>query len=298
MKRFLIQITVFLGLASIGFVLLLSRADGYTDSYYLRFASPQQESLILGTSKAAQGIHPQILDSICGTRFFNYAFTVDHSPYGETYLNSIKKKIKKGNKPGIFILTVDPWSISTRKENIGKPSQFRELERCLANTSAVAVNPNYEYLLKNLSGSYHTAVFKKTSPIFLHDNGWLEVTINMDSAKVEKSIQSKYETYKKDMLPNYQYSQIRFEALKSTIEFLNTYGDVYLVRLPIHPKMMMIEDELMPDFDDTLKTLIPLTKGYKDMTDLNDQLIYTDGNHLYKSSGKAVSRRIAEWIKS
>ncbi len=298
MKRLLVQITVFLVLVSIGFALLLARADGYTDSYYLRFASPQQESLILGTSKAAQGIHPQVLDSICGTQFYNYAFTVDHSPYGATYLNSIKKKVKKGEQRGTFILTVDPWSISTRKENLGKASQFREIERCLGNTSSVAVNPNYEYLLKNLSGSYHATVFKKESPIFLHDNGWLEVTINMDSAKVQKSIQSKYESYKKDMLPKYQYSQIRLDALKATIEFLNTYGDVYLVRLPIHPKMMALENELMPDFEDKLKAVIPLTKGYMNMTDLNDTFIYTDGNHLYKTSGREATRIIAEWIKS
>ena len=33
------------------------------------------------------------------------------------------------------------------------------------------------------------------------------------------------------------------------------------------------------------------------MTEHNNLFVYTDGNHLYKSSGEEVSEIVAEWIK-
>jgi hypothetical protein len=220
-----------------------------------------------------------------------------NSPYGETYLNSIKKKIKKGDKKGVFIVTVDPWSISSQTKDPNDSNSFREVNLCLGNTLNVSTKPNFEYLLNNLGGKYYS-VLKKKSPLFLHENGWLEVSPNMDSVVVNAKIKSKIEIYRKTTLPIYQYSNLRFSYLKKTIEFLNSYGDVYLVRLPLHPGMMEVENELIPDFNNIVSRVIPMTKGYFDMTPLNSEFTYTDGNHLYKTSGKIVSEKIADWINS
>ena len=72
---------------------------------------------------------------------------------------------------------------------------------------------------------------------------------------------------------------------------------MYLVRLPIHPDMMAIDNQLMPDFNNKMQNIVPLTEGYYDMTKLNNEFSYTDGNHLYKESGVIVTRMIAQWIK-
>lgn len=133
--------------------------------------------------------------------------------------------------------------------------------------------------------------------MFLHENGWLEVTVSMESMEVEKRTNRIARTYREENLAVFQYSSLRFQYLKKTIEFLCKHGEVYLVRLPIHPRMMDIEYELMPDFTNVMEKLTPLTEGYLDLTELNDKYQYTDGNHLYKDSGKEVSIVIAEWIQ-
>ena len=64
MKKLLIQLSVLSVLVLVSFVLVLTRADGSTDPFYTRFTTPRQNNLILGTSRAAQGVQPGILDSI------------------------------------------------------------------------------------------------------------------------------------------------------------------------------------------------------------------------------------------
>jgi hypothetical protein len=271
-------------------------ANGTTDPFYVRFTTPQQENLILGTSRAAQGLQPNVLEKTSNIEFYNYAFTITISPYGETYLNSIKKKVKKGNKPGVFILAVDPWAVSSITLN---PNEFRELQGCLNNTPSVDKNPNFTYLIRNLKGDYQNVLTKRSSSsLFLHENGWLEVSVPMDSSIIKKRLNSKIEFYRDDMLPKYSYSPNRFGYLKKTIEFLSNFGNIYLVRLPIAPEMMEIENELMPDFNKRINEVTPLTKGYLDMTAFNEKYIYVDGNHLYKGSGKVVSEEVAKWIIS
>ena len=89
---------------------------GGVDAFYGRFASPPAGSLVLGTSRAAQGIQPAVLAARLGGRFdgplLNYAFTLTHSPYGPAYLASIRRKLRPEVRNGLLILAVDPWSLS------------------------------------------------------------------------------------------------------------------------------------------------------------------------------------------
>jgi len=92
--------------------------------------------------------------------------------------------------------------------------------------------------------------------------------------------------------------QERLDYLKKTIELLKLHGKVYMVRLPIHPKMFEIELKLLPEFNKIISPIAKMTNGYLDMSNENNCFQYTDGNHLYKKSGQLVSKEIAEWIKS
>ena len=89
---------------------------GGVDAFYGRFTSPPAGSLVLGTSRAAQGIRPAVLTARLGGQFegpvLNYAFTLTHSPYGPAYLRSIQRKLRPETKNGLFIVAVDPWSLS------------------------------------------------------------------------------------------------------------------------------------------------------------------------------------------
>lgn len=298
MKKFLIGTSVFLLITTLAFLGVLSLANGYTDPFYVRFTTPQQSNLVLGTSRSAQGVLPSVLDSALGKDFFNYSFTIAQSPFGPTYLNSIKKKLDPGTKNGTFIVTVDPWSISNNGDDPDDPANFTEAALLLGDIHAVNSNPNLEYAIKHLKGKYHTILSTRSGSMFLHRDGWLEVTVDMDPKVVQARIAEKVENYRNDNLPGRKLSSVRSASLLETVTYLKKHGSVYLVRLPVSPGIFAIEQELMPDFDDIIAPVIALSDGYLDMTPENDQYRFTDGNHLWKASGHLASQRIAAWIKA
>jgi len=296
MKKFIIKTLAFSFVMALVFFWVCSNANGYSDPFYIRFTTPKQSSLILGTSRAAQGLQPKVFETILKKDISNYSFTVAHSPFGATYLNSIKKKVDENSKNGVFIITVDPWSLSSLTDIPDDSLSFRELKLPLANTPIVNVDPNIIYLFKNWHDKYYKLLSREKSELFLHKDGWLEVNINLDSIDVAKKIENKEKSYRQDMLPKASFSKNRFSYLKRTIKFLKNHGDVYLVRLPIHPKIMQIENELMPNFNNVINDISVSTNGYLDLTNQNSDFNYTDGNHLHKMSGKVVSEIIASWI--
>jgi hypothetical protein len=297
MKKFIINTAVICSISLFLFFIVIYNTNGYTDPYYIKFTTPKQKSLIIGTSRAAQGLKPEIFKKKLDIDIYNYAFTVTHSPYGPVYLNSIKSKLDQNNKKNAtFIVTVDPWSISSITKDPNNVKLFRENELCLANTSIVDAKPNFTYIFNNLSGKFATVITNYKRKEYVHENGWLEVSVSMDTASVEERIESKLKMYKEYLLIH-NYSALRYEYLRETIKYLRKFGNVYLVRLPIHPKIMKIENELMPDFNEMMLNLKVFTNGYYDMTTLNRQYQYTDGNHLYKESSILVSENIANWIQ-
>jgi hypothetical protein len=298
MRQFLINSIILLALVVITFFSIITLADGYTDAYYIRFTTPKQSSLILGTSRAAHCIQPSVINTILGRNdLFNYSFTIGHSPYGPTYLKSIERKINQNTKDGIFIVTVDPWSVSSRCKNPNDTTSFRELRNSLNKVNYVNIKPNFEYFLKAYDQPLINIIINKNKMVFLHDDGWLEVNAKRDSIKFAKNIESKIKKYKQDNSPYYSFSSVRYQYLIETIDYLKQYGSVYIVRLPVHPLMMDLDNELIPDFSNMIHEISTL-KGipFLDLTTQNSNYLYTDGNHLYKESGQVVTREIANWI--
>ena len=297
MKRFLLPTSLYLITVLGSFLLILSSANGKVDPFYLRFTTPKQQNLILGTSRSAQALQPAVFDSTLDVDFFNYSFTVTHSPYGPAYFESIQKKLDPSTKDGLFIVTVDPWSISSSSHEPNNPLTFREKNLAVGTTSWVNLQPNIEYTIENFSGSYYQLLFRKESSLFLHKDGWLEVFVEMDSTSQTKRLKNKIEFYKNEKLPYFQFSTLRLEYLVKTIDFLKRHGHVYLVRMPIHTQMLVIENDLIPHFDTVIKEAIDLSDGYLDLTKKGSSYEYTDGNHLYKTSGKIVSQEVANWMR-
>lgn len=281
-------------------------ADGTSDAFYLRFTTPAQSSLILGTSRAAQAIQPKILHKILGKKnitntFFNYSFTNANSPYGPVYYRSILKKLDPNTKNGIFILAVSPWSISSRASNPNDSVHFREANLFLDNTNYVNLNPNIFYLANSYTSLYYKILKNKiTKPdIILHEDGWLEVNVPMDSKSFLDRLSRKVETYETENLPFFKYSNTRFNYLSKTITYLQKHGKVFIVRLPIHQKILDIENKSMPDFNSKIIGLsIKHNVAYLNLTTSGKDYKFTDGNHIYKTSGAIITAEIAEWISS
>lgn len=297
MRKFLLHSALFLFLVLGTIFLVFSQADGYTDPFYARFTTPRQNSLIVGTSKAAQGIRPDELKKVLKDHsIFNYAFTVAHSPYGPAYLKGIQRKLSEETTNGIFIVTVDAWSIADSGEDPNDETQFDENRSFLNKLGTVSTKPNVPYLLSYYKNSY-AKIFERDPIAFLHNDGWFEISAKMDAKTVEHRIINKAESLKKKR-KEFRLSQTRLSYLYKTIAYLQGHGEVYLVRLPVHPSLTEVDNAVIPNFEDLMSELTQQTGApYLDLSGENKNYIYTDGIHLYKDSATEVSKRIALWIE-
>jgi hypothetical protein len=313
MKLFVRHIILFLSIVALLHLGLAFIADVTTDDYYLKFSSPKQSSLILGTSRAKQGIIPSVLSSSIensNLSIFNFSFTLKSSPFGLVYYNAIKQKIDLESKDGCFIVTVDPWSLSKKISDVNKTPDSLSV---LFGISDFTSQPNFKYLFKQFPHGWGRILLNRIEkPILkyyssqldssltgafsmLDNDGWLDVYTPLDSAFVKRKEAEIFESYRNKS--NYQTgSESRIEYLDTIVEFLSNHGKVYVVRLPVHKKMLSIEQQYMPDFNSKISNALLKSKGYLDFSTLDNEYSYTDGNHLTKTSAKEVTQHIGEWI--
>ena len=290
MIRFLVQVSVFsilvLGCACFIFI-------GSTDPFYPKFSSPKQHSLILGTSKAGRGLNPMAMDSILDHSIFNYAFTINKSAYGPTYYNSIVKKLDKTTSNGIFIVTIDPICISSNLLDPNEAEEFKETTSLVSTTRFVNMNPNIWYILNNIS-TYHIETFMNPPKgIKCHKNGWREFQVEYNQQVMQKLMAQKVAQFDDG---KYKFSDVRFMYLKKTVELLNKHGNVFLVRLPTALEITDVENEIVPDFNNKIESLMPYAAGYLDFSEKGNQYQFEDGIHLIVESANKVSEDIASWI--
>ena len=315
MRKFIINTLIFGVIITLIHLFLALLANGTTDDYYQKFASSKRSSLVLGTSRALQGVIPTLVDSFIednkNCNLYNFAFTVSSSSYGKVYLNAIKNKVDT-TKNGYFVVTIDPWAIS---ENKSLKNKEYDTKSVLYEMNEFSSRPNYEYLFKKYPNGWGMIALKRLEIYLLKkkskqlnnsiqgsfseidNNGWLNVFTSMDMEFVYQKEKEKFKNYTKNAL-NQEFSFYRYSYLVKTIKYLKKYGDVYLIRLPVHHKIYDIETNYMFDFETKISSAINLSKGYLDMNK-NASHIYkfTDGNHLFKESAKDVSIKIGKWIK-
>ena len=265
---------------------------GGVDAFYGRFASPPAGSLVLGTSRAAQGIQPAVLAARLGGQFdgplLNYAFTLTHSPYGPAYLASIRRKLRPEVRNGLFILAVDPWSLSLT----GPEGVYPEDNSFIGQLRQVSQSPNLAYLaryqtkpLYRLPLDYATVVER------LHPDGWLEVRISTAPAQVVARTARKVQDYRR-LAATQHLSAGRLQALRQIIALLKPHGRVVLVRLPVGPALLQLEQAYRPDFDALMRqTAADFAVPYLDYS--AQPYATTDGNHLQRAASTAFSRRLA-----
>lgn len=295
LKSFLLSLIV-----SILFIFFSFGIDKYgmSDWAYKRFTARKYYSLVIGTSRAAQGIQPAVINSFFKNDeyqlpIYNFSFTVVASPYGELYYNAIDKMVEMdGNqKRGLFILSVDPWALS--EEEKMDAAFYRETDNVLSNVPLLNCRPNFLYLLR---------YFRITDPEWfttyaeLQDDGWYKVNFGMNDSLIENNVHAKLKTY-------YDYkikkSDYRLKWLSLTVEHLKRYGDVFLCRIPTHESMLDLEEMNWPDFDNDMQKLanqfhIP----YFNFKYKCNSYRTIDGNHLYKDDGARFTQDLCDSIKS
>ncbi|GAA4021559.1 hypothetical protein GCM10022409_01540 [Hymenobacter glaciei] len=264
---------------------------GGVDAFYGRFASPPAGSLVLGTSRAAQGIRPAVLEARLAGQFegplLNYSFTLTHSPYGLAYLASIRRKLRPEVRKGLFIVAVDPWSLSLT----GPEGAFPEDNSFIGQLHEVSQNPNLAYLTRyQTKPLYRLPLDFATATERLHPDGWLEVNIGIDSVQVRARTARKLLDYQK-LAATQHLSAGRLAALRHTIEFLKPHGRVVLVRLPIGPGLLALEQQYQPGFAVQMRRLAAeFAAPYFDYAAAPYPT--TDGNHLQKEASERFSRQL------
>ncbi|MBB6371653.1 hypothetical protein [Chryseobacterium shigense] len=300
MKKFLFKISFYI-IGIIAVLLFLGTyADGNTDDNYLHFTGPKPSDMIMGDSRGSQAVIPDILDhKLKGRKFNNFSLNLTESPYGPVYFEAIKKKLNPDTKNGIFILTVDPWCLSTGRD-VKEAKDFTESTSALADMNFYDVAPNYEYLLKHHPESwfhiYRDREAVGRSNTYLHKNGWMEVTVNVEPDTLRKREARKVNDYL-DFVKYQKISQVRLDAFDDIIQYLKTKGTVYIVRIPGFKGIMEIENRYSPDFSKRLGS-IAQKNGVKffDFSPYHDKYVFIDGNHMYRESGKVFTAQLADSI--
>jgi hypothetical protein len=275
-------------------------ADGTTDEYYLRFTTGKQRSMILGGSRAAQGLHPSVFNvAPGGTGFegpmYGFAFTMAHSPYGATYLHAIEEKLDTTARNGLFILQVDPWLLSNPGDTTGET----EADRTLGPQCSWNMRPNYEYLTRYWDRGWgalsHWPMGDPDTTSELMSDGRLAVNVSMDPATVQHRTENKVRTYRVEYLPGRTLSPRRIEYLHRTIELLSSHGTVVLTRLPVCDAIAHMEDSFAPDMQARLSAMAQATGAL--FVNLDTMAVtFTDGNHLDEPSGIRVTEALQHAI--
>lgn len=311
MKPFFVKILLYLTLISglvLLYILLIYMRPELVDAYYYRFTTEKSNSLILGGSRAAQGIKPEVINKlICNNenKIINHSFALGASSFGPNYLKEITKKLKKESTNGCFIIEVVPWSLATDIGNVNDDStKFYEVEQkvFVGNLKSSSTNPNFDYLVNHWSNKFEpiTRIFKTLTNIggisTLHADGWLEITTAMDSASNNDRIRRSTNEYQDKEL---KLSDTRFLYLEKIIRYLDDYGDIVLVRMPVSAQMAKIEKDHFPDFKERIKFIsVKYNIPFFDFIDESGKFLTIDTHHLYKEESQRFTSMLCDSIIS
>ncbi|MCB2220086.1 MAG: hypothetical protein KQI35_06795 [Bacteroidetes bacterium] len=309
MKKFIVKIgiyTVLLSLLAALFLLLIYLRPELVDNFYRRFTTPKGKSMILGTSRSAQGIKPSVLNSRITTGknpMINHSFAIGPSSFGPNYLREIKHKIDPKTENGLFIISADPWSLTTEINNIeDDTANFFEVRQKLfvGNLKSSSLNPNFDYLKNYWSNrfSVFANLFKDwinyKNQIILHEDGWLEVNVVLNQEAINQRIKESTAEYaeKKVII-----SDTRMFYLEQIIQFLKNKGTVVVVRMPVSVPMYKLENIRFPEFSERIQTIASKNGvRYLDFLELSGQFQTVDTHHLYKKDAEVFTNIVCDSI--
>lgn len=297
MRRFVLELLFVLAIPILFVVIsVLFWLNGYVDPYYLQISSPRQQSMILGTSRSSLGLVPCVFDSNGYQNVYNYSFTIADSPWGEDYYNSICKKLDTNGNNGLFVLAVDPFSVSS---GVSKDEEEIIPKTMLSKISSVTASPNYEYICKmNVKPWRYLLILLhlEKKNFQLHNDGWYE-NLRLYDEKTEKvETKLKLKEYKSGF-GNNKLSNHRMDYLKRTIQNLKSYGNVVLVRIPISSDLYEFECEYMPCFDSLMNSLSEQYQvKYFNFGQESGKYRTFDGNHLIPEDAKRFTQVLCDSI--
>ena len=284
---------------------LLSSSD--VDEHYYKFTQ-EATGLILGISRAGEGINPQILDqelSMARTKapIVNFALNKYQSPYGEIYLKAIEKKIG-GLNDGIFILSIAPGNFTAPRYLNEQEILEMDQKMSIGKIKNFTKSPNYNYIINCYSKPLYTALDLEPSqnPVF-HNNGWQEAKLESPDFSISPDLMLQWKEMNmreyRRILKREAVSDYRIHQFKNTLETLKSKGEVFLVRMPADCDIITEENELWPDFKDKFELI---AQNYEvpfwDYADSCDQYTFYDGSHLESKSANEFTLKLAQRVNT
>ena len=269
-------------------------AGGRFDENYNKFTMESKGSIILGSSRATHGLNPEfILDN----KIANFAFDAFSSPFSKEYNSAIYSYLGDSLKSkGIVIIEVNPWTLSI-DTSLSEP--FREKDRVLNNDISFSNKPNFDFLFSNYNHGWGKIIMDEViapnSSKFLHENGWLEVSLDMEESSIQERKISLLNSYKKKAKTSV-VSDYRITSLVELIDTINDFKKVFIVKLPVCAELLDIESSFFNE--DSVYTLIKEKVPTTDFIELNSEdLKWIDGHHVYKNSVQLMSEKLNDRIK-
>ncbi|APY12405.1 hypothetical protein BWZ22_14755 [Seonamhaeicola sp. S2-3] len=301
MNKFIKNIILFSITCLILLTLFLKFYGSYIDYFYEKFTTPKATSLIIGGSRSLQGIQPKIIDDYFNNNefqlpMFNFSFTIAQSRIGPLYRKSILKKLNNKSKNGLFIISITPWMLSSHKANDNNAGEFKEADAPPNNMNYMSMDPNFEYLIKNLDYFHFRGIFRKSSK--LHENGWLEENNLPKDSLVFRNWKKNQVNILKGFVKDYSVSEYRKQSLDTLIKDLKKHGSVYLVRTPVDKDILELENNYYPEFDNFIKkTAQDNNINYLNYNELKSKKFKTyDGHHLDKYGGEKFTNLLCDSI--
>ena len=298
MRTFLSKLVLFILIVGLPFYYLQHRKMVQEDAFYWK-ATHKARHLVLGGSRALKGIFPAVMKKELGVQdsMLNFAFTGVLSPYGKTYSESIKRKLKTGTERGIYILSVTPGGIM----DFSSSRTPREEEFQFYSLWMMNMQPNVEYVFRQPRGQ------KALLTTILDEDLRFTNGINrvyrdgsqgtfLDKPIVQLKARSRLIKYDLEKSPE------REAELRELVRWLSNEGDVFLVRTPISERMLSEEDVVYADFNALMKEISSNTPDtyYLNYSKNTGETPYefTDGHHhLEGKSAQRFSRQLAKDIR-
>lgn len=307
MKNLILKAVLFCSLMAIGYFLLVDKlSKGFVDMTYLKFTQ-EAGSLVIGLSRADLGIDPQTVEE----QLIGFSdsgplinFASNQYNFGETYLNAIKKKLNSSPDNRIFIITVSPGSFTAPKGFGAKGILSLDSKTAIGKTKDFTSYPNYSYIINCYGSGLYTALIENRDwdNLTPHDNGWNEISLESNSTPIGTEL---IEYWKRQNLAYYgrklsmiEVKPYRKEWFVKTIEFLQSEGSVYLVRMPVDQEILNFENQSWEGFSTYIQDVASERNiPYFDYSHRSGRFATYDGSHLYSETAKEFSAQLAQDIQ-
>lgn len=304
MKVFILKITLFCALLVLSYLAMVHKlSEGYVDMYYPKFTQ-SAKSLIIGLSRADEGIDPYTLENGLPEEYNGPVvnFASNQNYFGSVYLDAIKEKlVDTGNsKKRFFIVTVSPGSFTAPKGFGTKGIEAMDRKTAIGRANDFTSMPNYSYIMNCYGNGLYNAFIDSYSGgnLTTHTNGWNEVSLESPTFNITQEVikdwKRKNLAYFERRLPKEEVKPYRLEWFGKTLEHLKKEGDVFLVRMPADKEIIEFENKNLPTFKTLMDSITHVYQiPYLDYSIGNKSFGTYDGSHLYSESAKEFSTILA-----